>query len=252
MLPFSNRQELGYENQIANLFANELGASLKYKFFPQRMGFIRNTLRSELDDGSYECDLVISTPAYFELAATTQPYYRSVYMLVYVKGRGLDEVTSPEQLADVVKQGKNIKFGLLDRGPQQLWVFKHDLMENMVPYMAQPGDAKANPGIDVMQDIVDKKIDVSIIWGPVAGYFAKEHKDEVEFVMLPLRDDPDNPEMKFEYGVSMAVRYGEPAWKEKISQLIDANQEKINAILTDFGIPLLPLEKAKSIDHDDD
>ncbi len=251
MLPFSNMEEKGYENQIARLFAKELGAELEYTFFPQRMGFIRNTLRSELGDGSYKCDLVISAPAYFELAATTQPYYTSTYVLAYVKGRGLDGVTEPDQLSEMVKNGKKIKFGVFDRGPAQLWVFKHGLMEHMVPYVSQPGGLTDNPGLDIMKDLVDGKIDATIVWGPVAGYFAKQHSD-AGLVLLPMHDDPDNPEMKFTYGVAMAVRYGERAWKERISSLIDKNQDKINTILTDYGVPLLPNDKKKNNIKDDD
>lgn len=251
MLPFSNRQKQGYENKIAELLAKELNSSLRYEFFPQRMGFIRNTLRAELGDGTYKCDLVISTPAYFDLAATTQPYYRSVYMLVYAKGRGMDAVTTPEMLGELSRQGKKIRFGLFDRGAGQLWVFKHDLMDNMVPYNSQPGAADANPGMDILQDLVDDKIDAAIVWGPVAGYFSKNNKSDVELVMLPMEDDPDNPEMRFKYSVSMAVRYGERTWKEQISQLIEKNQDKINDILTDYGVPLLPIENSGSVDDDE-
>ncbi|MFQ5658956.1 MAG: quinoprotein dehydrogenase-associated putative ABC transporter substrate-binding protein [Gammaproteobacteria bacterium] len=242
LLPFSNRKKLGYENRIAELFAAELGAKLQYTFFPQRMGFIRNTLRAEVSNGSYKCDLVISAPAYFELAATTQAYYKSMYMMVYVKGRGLDEVTRPELLPEVVQRGKSIRFGLFDRGPEQLWVFKNNLMEYMVPYVSQPGALDANPGMDILQDLVDGKIDVTIVWGPVAGYFARQHRGKVELVMLPLQNDPDDPQMRFEYKVAMAVRYGEPAWKERVSRLITDNQGKIDTILKDYGIPLLPLD----------
>lgn len=252
LLPFSNRQKQGYENKIAELLAKELNSSLYYEFFPQRMGFIRNTLRAELGDGSYKCDLVISAPAHFDLAATTQPYYRSVYMLVYAKGRGLDAVTEPDMLGELSRQGKKIRFGLFDRGPGQLWVFKHDLMDNMIPYVSQPGAADANPGMDILQDIIDDKIDVAIVWGPVAGYFYKNNKSDVELVMLPLEDDPDNPEMRFKYSVSMAVRYGEHKWKEQLSQLIKKNQDKINEILTDYGIPLISMKNSGSVNVDDD
>ncbi len=252
LLPFSNRQKQGYENKIAELLAKELNSSLHYEFFPQRMGFIRNTLRAELDDGSYKCDLVISAPAYFDLAATTQPYYRSVYMLVYAKGRGLDAVTKPDMLGKLSRQGKKIRFGLFDRGPGQLWVFKHNLMDNMVPYVSQPGAADANPGMDILQDIIDDKIDVAIVWGPVAGYFYKNNKSDVELVMLPLEDDPDNPEMRFKYSVSMAIRYGERKWKEQLSQLIKKNQDKINEILINYGIPLIPMKNSGSVNIDDD
>jgi mxaJ protein len=244
MLPFSNKKEEGYENKIAELLARKLGLKLKYEFFPQRMGFIRNTLRAESEEREgYKCDLVINVPSQFELAATTEPYYRTTYVLVYAKGRGLDEVTEPEMLAKVIKEKQldDIEIGLADRGdPAQLWFFYQELMGYVTPYQGQPGDPKVNPGHTLIKDIVDGKIDVAIIWGPTAGYYAKVYKDKAELVLLPLKDDvKKNPLMRFSYSNSMAVRYGEKEWKEKINNLIKENKKEIEKILTDYDVPLV-------------
>lgn len=242
MLPFSNQKEEGYENKIAQLLAKKLGLKLKYEFFPQRMGFIRNTLRAESEDRpGYKCDLVISAPSNFELAATTEPYFTSTYVLVYAKGRKLDSITEPVMLSKFVNEdGNEIKIGLPDRGPQQLWVFYNELMGSMVRYPGQSGQLKVNPGQQMVEDVASGKIDATIIWGPTAGYFAKElKKDNVELVLLPLTDDPKKPEMRFTYSFSMAVRYGEKIWKEKINSLIKDNKSEIEQILTDYGVPLI-------------
>jgi len=241
MLPFSNKEEQGYENHIADLFAKKLGAKLEYTWFPQRLGFIRNTLRKEVGtSGEYACDLVITAPEKFDLAATTEPYYTTSYMLVYVKGRGLDEITDPQTLGKFMEEKKpDLKFGLADQGPAQLWVFYEGLMSNMVPFQGQPGDPKVSPGQQMIDELIAGNIDVTIIWGPTAGYFAKTYKDKAELVLLPLKDDPKNPEMKFIYKMAMAVRFGEKEWKEKINQLIKDNQQEIHKILTDYGIPLI-------------
>jgi len=144
MLPFSNQKEEGYENKIAQLLAKKLGLKLKYEFFPQRMGFIRNTLRADSEEKpGYKCDLVISAPSNFELAATTEPYFTSTYVLVYAKGKKLDSITDPAMLNKFVNvDGNDIKIGLPDRGPQQLWVFYNELMGSMVRYPGQSGDPK--------------------------------------------------------------------------------------------------------------
>ena len=252
MLPFSNQKEAGYENRIAQLFAEKLGWGLTYEWFPQRIGFIRNTLRSENTDGSFKCDLVISVPEHFELAATTEPYYTSTYVLAFVKGRGLDDVTSPEMLAKVAEQGRQFRIGLPDQGPAQLWVFRQELMDHMVPYMGQPGDPHESPGERLMRDMAAGKIDVSIIWGPSAGYFAEKLKGEAEFVLLNLRDDPKYPDMKFEYSIAMAVRHGEKDWLNTVNGMIAENRSAIDAILRDYGVPLLPLKKSPRRDDDDD
>jgi len=241
MLPFSNQEEQGYENRIADLFAKKLGAKLEYTWFPQRLGFIRNTLRKETGtSGEYACDLVITAPEKFDLAATTEPYYTTSYMLVYVKGRGLDEVTDPQTLGKFMEEKKpDLKFGLSDQGPAQLWAFYQGLMGNVVPFQGQPGDPTVNPGQQMIDQLIAGKIDATIIWGPTAGYYAKQYKDKAELVLLPMKDDPKNPEMKFIYKMAMAVRFGEKEWKEEINKLIKDNKKEIHKILTDFSVPLV-------------
>ncbi len=243
MLPFSNQESAGYENKIAELFAKEMGVELEYTWFPQSMGFIRNTLKSKEDSSDeYKCDLVMTVPSRFELAATTEPYYTTSYMLVYVKGRGLDDITSPEMLneAYVEKDNPDFKFGLSDKGPAQLWVFYQGLMSNMIPYQGQPGDPKIHPGEVLIDKLVEGKFDATIVWGPTAGYYAKKYKDEAELVLLPITaTNKQNPEAKYVYSMSMAVRYGEKEWKNKINQLIEENRSEIRQILLDYGIPLI-------------
>ena len=245
MLPFSNKEEQGYENAIAELLAKKMNMELKYTWFPQRMGFIRNTLKKEVGtSGEYKCDLVITVPSSFELAATTDPYYSTSYYLVYAKGRGLDGLKDPEKLHEYMEKHKpDLKFGVPDRGdPAQLWAFYQGMMATgtMVAYQGQPGDPKVNPGELMMQDIADGKIDAAVIWGPTAGYYAKKLKDKADFVLLRLRDDVKrNTSMKFTYSMSMGVRYGNKEWKDKINQELKDNKDAIRKILTDFGVPLV-------------
>ncbi len=251
LMPFSNKKEEGLENKIAELLAKKLGAELKYEWFPQRMGFIRNTLRAE-EHGVYKCDLVMSVPEHFELAATTKPYYASTYSMVYIKGRGLDSVTEPVMLETLNNERKDIRFGLFDRGPAQIWVFKHNLMDNMVPYQFQIGDARLNPTEIILNDLYDGKFDVTIVWGPTAAYFATQNKDRGEMVIIPLDDDdPKLPEMKFVYNMSMAVRFGDNEWKEQLNGLIDEHQEDINDIISSYGIPIIEIVP-KPAPKDDD
>jgi quinoprotein dehydrogenase-associated probable ABC transporter substrate-binding protein len=242
MLPMSNKKGEGYENKIAELLAKKLGLKLKYEFFPQRMGFIRHTLRAESEESEgYKCDLVINVPSNFELAATTEPYYSTTYVLVYAKGKKLDDVTEAEMLGKIVEEEKlDVRIGVADRGPGQLWVFYQNLMGHMDPYQGQPGDIKVDPGHTLIKDIVDDKIDAAVVWGPTAGFYARKYKDKAELVLLPVKDDvKKNREMKFSYSNSMAVRYGEKEWKEKINNLIKENKAEIEKILTDYGVPLV-------------
>ena len=252
MLPFSNRKEQGFENKIAELFAQKLGVEVQYEFFPQRIGFIRNTLKAESESGpGYKCDLVMSAPVTFERAAATDPYYTSSYALVLARGRGMDTVTAPEMLVELVKNGLKIKIGVTDRGQDQFWVFRHGLMGSAVPYQGQTGDPEVHPGLTLTEDLIAGKIDAAVIWGPTIGYFAKTLEGGRDIIILPLRDDPLSPLLKFEFTVAMAVRHGEKEWKDKVNQLIAENQAEINAIMEDYGVPLLPLKKSEKPNDDD-
>lgn len=241
-MPFSNKQQEGFENRIADLFGEKLGLPVEYTFFPQRMGFIRNTLRNQLEHGGYKCDLVVGVPENFQLAATTKPYYRSHYVLSYIKGRGFDSIRNAEdavRLPDDIKDG--IRFGLYDRGPAQLWVHKNDLMSQAIPYQAQPGDTRVSVG-EMMDRLIDNEVNMTIIWGPFAGWWRKK-TDDVEIVNIPLMNLPDEPEMRFEFNISMAVRYGDMEWKERVNKFIDNHRDEIQAILDDYNIPTISLDQ---------
>jgi quinoprotein dehydrogenase-associated probable ABC transporter substrate-binding protein len=251
MLPFSSQQEPGFENRIAELFAEKLNRTLQYEWFTWRMGFIRNTLKSQDTDGTYKCDLVLGVPDGFDLTANTRPYYTSTYLLVIARGRGFDDVVRPEMLGEAVKQGRTLRVGLTDEGPAQLWVFRNGLMGSMVPYLGQPGDPTVNPGEVLMRDIAADKIDAAVVWGPTAGYYARKLGGEAQFILLPLRDDPKFPDMRFEFSMAMGVRHGEDAWRKEIDALIASNSAAINRILEEYGVPLLPLQLHESGNDDD-
>ena len=239
MLPMSNSNEEGYENKIAELLAAKLGLKVKYEFFPQRIGFIRNTLRAEATGKGYKCDIVMNVPSSFELADTTEPYYTTSYALIYAKGRNLDQVTDPSMLLEVAKTSKEkIKIGLSDVGAAQLWVFKNGLMSYMTPYQGQPGDPKANPAKKMIDEIVAGNIDATVVMGQSAGYWAKQYSDQIELVVLPLKDNPEQ-KLRLTFSFSMAVRYREKEWKQTIDRLIKENKTEIENILIDYNIPLV-------------
>ena len=235
-LPFSNRAGEGFQNKIAELLAAELGWKLEYTWFPQRMGFIRNTLRArDPDSNRFKCDLVLGLPAGFELASTTKPYYRSSYALVYVKGNGLDGVKTPADLVALEPAKlRALKLGVVGQTPPADWLLKHHLFERVVPYQRQSGDPERYPGELVEKDLAAGKVDVAFVWGPIAGYFAKASRTGM--AVVPFEPAPD---IQFDFQIAMGVRFGERAWKERIEQLLEANRTRIQAILTAYGVPQL-------------
>lgn len=249
LMPFSNLKQEGMENKIAALLAQSLGSKLEYEWFPQRMGFIRNTLRAE-EHGKYKCDVVLSVPEHFELADTTKPYYAATYVLVYVKNRKLDDIVEANMLWELRDQYPDIKFGLFDHGPAQIWVFKHGLMDSMVPYQFQTGNPKSNPTELILNDLYDGKIDATIVWGPAAAYFSQQNKARGSLAILPLIDDPEIPEMKFVYNMSMAVRHGDSEWRDQLNALITKHQQEINEIISSYGIPIVEVKPKPPVEDD--
>lgn len=236
-LPFSSRDLTGFENKIAALLAQELGWKVAYTWYPQRMGFVRNTLRSkEPNSDTYKCDLVTGVAVGFDLGANTQPYYRSTYAMAYVKGNGLDGVKSLEDLLKLdPEKRKTLRLGVFGRSPVVDWLLQNGLIGQMVSYQAQTGDPDQYPGEMVEKDLANGKIDVAFAWGPIAGYFAKK-ATTVPIMAIPLKPRAD---IKFDFSIAMAVRFGEKEFKERIDQLIEKNHQKITAILEEYGVPLI-------------
>ena len=236
-LPWSNERGEGFENEIASLLAGKLGLPVEYTWFPQRMGFIRNTLRARGADGEYKCEVVMGLPAGYELAITTEPYYHSIYALVYVEGRGLDDVQAPGDLLalDTARRDK-LRFGLAERNPGTLWLAKHGLLDRIeVAYASQHGDPKVRPGQLEQEDLLAGKIDVTIMWGPIAGFFARSNP-EVPIKVIPMATEPG---VHLHFGISAGVRFGQKARKEELQKLLDDNAEAIEAILRKHGVPLV-------------
>ncbi|MGI9026094.1 MAG: quinoprotein dehydrogenase-associated putative ABC transporter substrate-binding protein [Burkholderiaceae bacterium] len=235
-LPYSNSKGEGYEDKIAELFAKELGLPLKYYFFPQRMAFIRNTLRFKVPGADYPCDLVMSVPKGFDQVSATAPYYRSAYALVFPKKGKLASVTTTEQfLALPMDVLKSLKIGIYDRSPASEWLVKHDLVDQGVPYRILNADPEQYAGEIIDKELAAGKIDAAIVWGPIAGYYVKKQQAQPLAILL-LRSEKD---VKFDYEIAMGVRYGEKEWKDQIEKLIEKNKVQIRAILTSYGVPQL-------------
>ena len=235
-LPLSNRAQAGFENKIASLFAQELGWKLEYTWFPQRMGFIRNTLRAKEEHSErFRCDLVMGVPKGFDMAATTRPYYRSTYAMAYVKGKGLDRVRSLDDLLALdAAQRKTLRIGAFAGSPVTEWLLENGLGEQVEWYQSQTGDADQYPGEIIEKDLARGKIDLAFAWGPIAGYFAR-NTQAVPIVAIPLASRPG---LKFDFEIAMAVRHADKDFRHRIDALIAANEGKIRTILAQYGVPL--------------
>jgi quinoprotein dehydrogenase-associated probable ABC transporter substrate-binding protein len=233
-MPFSNTKGEGYEDKIAQLFAKDLGLPVTYYSFPQRMAFIRNTLRYKLPGEDFPCDIVMSVPKDYDQVLPTKPYYHSTYALVIPRGKGMDAVKSSDDFLALPKDKLHaLRIGVYDRSPASEWLANHQLVDQGVPYKLMNADPDQYPGQIIENDLANGKIDVAIVWGPIAGYFAKRVK-EPQLIVIPLKSEQD---VKFDYEIAMGVRFGEAAWKKKIEELIDKDRSQIQAILAEYGVP---------------
>lgn len=240
-MPFSNAAGEGIENRLAQLFGQALGLPVVYYRHPQRMNFVRNTIRFKLPDADYPCDVMMGVPVGFDQVSVTKPYYRSTYALVLPQGKGMDQVTTvAEFLALGPERLQRLRIGLFDRSPASEWLAKHNLVDQGVPYKMLDADPARYPGEILEHELAEGKIDAAIVWGPLAGYYAKRIASP-KLTVVPMASEQG---VKFDYAMAMGVRYGEREWKQQIEKLIDAKAPEIQAILREFNVPLVDITSA--------
>jgi quinoprotein dehydrogenase-associated probable ABC transporter substrate-binding protein len=223
-LPFSDEKGEGFENKLAELFAEKLHKKLDYTFFPQATGFVRMTL------AAHRCDVIMGFPQGDELVQGTNPYYRTSYALVSKPGSGLEDVTS---LADERLKSKHL--GIIAGTPPATNMAANGLMANARPYPLMIDTRIDSSAAAMMKDLAAGEIDAAVLWGPMAGYYAKQPKPALH--VTPLVAEKSGP--KLVYRIGMGVRPADQNWKRLLNRLIEENQPAINKILLDYGVPLL-------------
>ena len=238
-LPQSNSQGEGYENKIAEALARDLGLKLEYTYFPQRLGFVRNTLRArEEPSGRFKCDVIIGVPYPYELTATTHPYMHSSYALVYRVRGAMARIASPADLLKLPASDlASLRIGLFAPTPAADWVLRHGLIGHAVLYPAQSGDPNVTALSTVEGDFKAGRIDAAILWGPIAGYLVSRSGREQNLRLAPFGEDPT---IRFDYQIAMGVRSGENDWKSMLDRWIVEHRQDIDRILTSYHVPLLP------------
>ena len=184
-MPQSNSRGEGYENKIAQALARDLGRKIEYTYFPQRMGFVRNTLRARDDSTQqFKCDVIMGVPKGYELTATTRPYMHSTYALVFPARDDMRALKSAEDLLKLpVERLHALKIGLFARTPASDWVLQNGLIGHAVLYPPQSGDPNETAGSIIERELAAGNIDVAILWGPIAGFLATRHAQDRKSVV---------------------------------------------------------------------
>jgi quinoprotein dehydrogenase-associated probable ABC transporter substrate-binding protein len=243
--PYSTQKQDGFENKIAELFAKKLGQTVEYTWFAQRIGFIRNTLTApvndrEVDSKNFKCDVVIGVPAGYDLTLNTQPYYQSTYVLLIAKGRGWDDIKDAAQLpAMPLDKQETLKIAMFDRGPGTTWLQKNGLLNQGISYQSMSGDSENNAAMQIDADLKAKKIDMVMLWGPMAAYVIAQ-SPENSYTVIPMQSTAD---IKFDFAMAMGVRKSDKERKDILDKLISENSAEIKAIMESYHIPLVPITK---------
>lgn len=222
-LPFSNEKREGFENRVAELIGEELKLEVSYVFFPQVIGFVRNTLRAR------RCDLVMGAIVGDDILQTTNPYYHSAYVAVWRRDSGF----AFESFDD--PRLRSLRLGVVSATPPTNLLVTHELLGQTTSYALMVDTRYESPAHQMLEDIVARQIDVGFVWGPVAGYFINREKLPLDFAVLP--NLPGAPRM--EYRIAMGVRANEPEWRRKINAAIVKRQPQITALLHEYGVPLV-------------
>jgi quinoprotein dehydrogenase-associated probable ABC transporter substrate-binding protein len=223
-MPFSTAKGEGFENKLAELLANKLGKGLSYSWYPQATGFVRNTL------AAHKCDVIMGVPQGDDLVQVTNPYYRTAYALVFKQGHGLEDV---DTLGDPRLKGRRI--GIVAGTPPGNNMTANGLMANAKPYPLVIDTRVDSSAAAMMHDLAADEIDAGILWGPMAGYYARHAASAV--TVVPLVKETTGPRLA--YRIAMGVRYADQEWKRQLNRTIQDNQPAIDRLLLSFGVPLL-------------
>lgn len=224
-LPFSNQAEQGFENRIADVLAKDLGKGLAFAWQPQVFGFLRLTLYN------YQCDVVMGITQGNDEVEDSNAYYRSVYVLVFRPHTGFDGIQSLED-----PRLKDKRIGVIAGTPPANILAEDDLLDHVHAYQLSVNLRFFAPARDMTEDLKNDKIDIGVLWGPIAGYYAS--RSEGKIVIVPLLHESDRqPPMSF--SIVMGVRHGDDAWRRELNEAIAKQRPAINQILESYGVPLL-------------
>ncbi|MER8522845.1 substrate-binding domain-containing protein [Mesorhizobium sp. M0644] len=229
-MPFSNAARQGFENKIAELIARELGATVSYTWWAQRRGFVRNTLKAGL------CDVVPGTPANLEMLRTTAPYYRSSY--VFVTRQDVPEITSfnDPRLRDLHIGVQLIGDDGANSPPVQA-LGRRGIVGHLIGFPVYGDYSAPNPPARIIEAVANGDIDMAVVWGPLAGYFAARQK--VALRITPVSPRVDGPQLPMIFDISMGVRRGDDTLRSEVNAALTRHRAEIDAILATYQVPRL-------------
>ena len=228
-LPYSNDHRVGFENRIAQLVADEMEARVEYVWWPQRRGFLRNTLNAE------RCDVVIGLPAAVDMALTTRPYYRSSYAFVSRADRHLDVEAFDDERLRELRIGVQLIGDDGANSPPAHALSRRGIVKNVVGFPVYDDPAR------IVHAVAEGTIDIAVVWGPLAGYAGS--REPVPIAVVPVKPQFDPPALPLAFDISMAVRPGDSALRQQLDSIIERRGADLANILAEYHVPRVDREE---------
>jgi mxaJ protein len=231
-LPFSDREGRGFENKVVELIARDLGSTVDYTWWAQRRGYVRNTLKADI------CDIWSGVASGAEMMTSTRPYYRSSYVFVTRADRGLRIVSFDDpQLRTLIIGVQMVGSDAMNTPPAHA-LARRGIVQNVRGYMLYGDYRQPHPASAIIDAVENGDVDVAVVWGPTAGYFAAQASTPL--TIEPVQPWRDGTELPMAFYISMGVRRGDNALLKRLDDSIERNRAAISAILTEYHVPVLP------------
>lgn len=227
-LPYSNEKQEGFENKLADLIARDLGREVDYTWWAQRRGFFRLTLKAQ------QCDVVMGVPVSSERALTTDPYYRSTYVFVTRKDRNLDIRSINDPRLKQLKVGVQIIGDDYNNSPPAEALAKRGAVKNVVGYTVYGNYLTPNPTARIVEAVAKSDVDVAIVWGPQAGFFAAQQT--VPLTITPVQPKADGP-VPFTFEISLGVRRSDAQFRKQLNRILARHKQDIDRLLAEYHVP---------------
>lgn len=228
-LPFSNEKREGIENKIAEVIASDLGMTVAYTWWPHQRGLVKRVLNTG------RCDVMLGIPKGYDPVLWTRPYYRTGYVMAYRADSGLKLRSLDDPALKTLKIGVQV-----NTPPHDALGQRGIVGDNVIGYQLMFDSnfhAEDYPG-KVVEDLIAGRVDVALVWGPIAGYFVKKRGARLELVTIEDRPESTN---RFAFDISVGVRKGNQELKARLEESLARRRDEIEHILRDFGVPLLPM-----------